>query len=74
MLSNEAVSFKLTVFCYSIRLVDTVAKLMRHLALTGVAKLVGRLPAKQKVTSVIPGQGTCPGCMFSLDREPTRGS
>ena len=36
-----------------------------HLALTSVARLVGRRPAKRKVICLIPGQGTCPGCRFS---------
>ena len=31
-------------------------------ALTDVAQLVGCHTAKQKVTSSIPGQGTCLGC------------
>ena len=33
-------------------------------ALTGVVQLVGCCPAKQKVTSSIPGQGACLGCGF----------
>ena len=31
-------------------------------ALTGVAQLAGRRPAKRKVASLIPGRGTCQGC------------
>ena len=34
-------------------------------ALTNVAQLIGCRPVKQKVTSSIPGQGTCLGCRFS---------
>ena len=33
-------------------------------ALTSVAQVVGRHPAEWKVTGLIPGQGTCPGCGF----------
>ena len=33
-------------------------------ALTSVAQLVGHHPEKQKVTGLIPGQGTCLDCGF----------
>ena len=33
-----------------------------HLALTSVAPLVGHCPGKQRVSGLIPGQGTCMGC------------
>ena len=36
----------------------------KHVTLTGVVQLVGHCPAKQKVTSSIPGQDTCLGCRF----------
>ena len=29
------------------------------MALMGVAQLIGRHPAKQKITGLIPGQGVC---------------
>ena len=32
--------------------------------LTGVAQLAGHLPTERKVTSWIPGQGTCLACGF----------
>ena len=32
--------------------------------LTGVTQLVGHHPAKRKVPSSIPSQGTCLGCRF----------
>ena len=32
--------------------------------LTGVTQLVGHHPAKRKVPSSIPSQGTCLGCSF----------
>ena len=34
------------------------------MALAGVAQLVGYHPAKRKVASSIPSQGTCLGCKF----------
>ena len=34
----------------------------RSAALTYVAQLIGHHPAKQKVTGLIPSQGTCLGC------------
>ena len=37
---------------------------IRKSALTGVAQLVGRHPAKRKVTGLIPCQGTWVGCGF----------
>ena len=36
----------------------------RSKALTSVAPVVGHTPAKRKVASWIPGQGTCLGCGF----------
>ena len=33
-------------------------------ALAGVAQVVGHHPAKQKVSGLIPTQGTCLGCRF----------
>ena len=38
----------------------------RSAALTYVAQLIGHHPAKQKVTGLIPSQGTCLGCRFNL--------
>ena len=39
-----------------------VSKVDKEVALTGVGQWVGRLLVKEKVTSLIPGQGTCLGC------------
>ena len=38
---------------------------MMTLALAGVAQWIERGPTKQRVTSLIPSQGTCLGCGLS---------
>ena len=39
-----------------------ISPLEKVVALAGVASLVGRRLTKQRVTSSIPGEGTCLGC------------
>ena len=40
----------------------TVLKQFNALALTGVAQWIERQPVNQRVTGLIPSQGTCVGC------------
>ena len=48
--------------------------LKRFLTLAGVAQWTERQPANQRVTGLIPSQGTCLGCRPGPPEEGTQGA